>query len=205
MALGLGLVSASLYAAGKADQQAPMEIEADALQYDDRAQRSVFTGHVQVSKGSIVMRGSRLEVRQDAAGNQFGTLTGGTSPAFYRQQRQAGSQEFVEAQAQSMTYSSQTGVVTLTGQAVFRRLQGQEVLDRVSGHTISYNGNTDVFTVNGGAASNAPGAVTSSGGRVRVTLSGRSNSAAPAPAPEATPVSKPSLQLDSAKPVKGQS
>ena len=52
-----------------------MNIEADALRHDDHKQTSVFTGRVEVTKGTILMRGARLEVRQDAEGYQFGIVT----------------------------------------------------------------------------------------------------------------------------------
>ena len=55
--------------AERADRDKPMNIEADALRYEDQKQLSTFTGKVVVTKGSIVMRGARLEVRQDAAGH----------------------------------------------------------------------------------------------------------------------------------------
>ena len=58
--------------AEKADRQQPMNIEADALRHDAQQQTSVFTGRVVVTKGSIVLRGARLEVREDAQGYQSG-------------------------------------------------------------------------------------------------------------------------------------
>ena len=61
-------------AAERADRDKPMNIESDQLRYDDQKQTSTFTGGVVVTKGTIVMRGARLDVRQDAEGRQFGTL-----------------------------------------------------------------------------------------------------------------------------------
>ena len=54
--------------AEKADREKPMNVEADALRHDDLAQTSVFTGNVVLTKGTILIRGTRLEVRQDADG-----------------------------------------------------------------------------------------------------------------------------------------
>ena len=68
------LLSASAAWAERADREKPMNIESDSLRYEDQKQLSTFTGRVVVTKGTIVMRGARLEVRQDAAGNQFGTM-----------------------------------------------------------------------------------------------------------------------------------
>ena len=72
--------------AEKADRNKPMNIEADSLRYDDLKQVSVFTGRVVLTKGTIVIRGDRLEVRQDPDGYQFGLATGSAEKlAFYRQ------------------------------------------------------------------------------------------------------------------------
>ncbi|MEO8250237.1 MAG: LptA/OstA family protein, partial [Burkholderiales bacterium] len=73
-ALGLALGAAPALAE-KADRDKPMNIEADALRYDDLKQKSVFTGRVVLTKGTIVIRGARLEVRQDAQGYQYATVT----------------------------------------------------------------------------------------------------------------------------------
>ena len=51
--------------AERADRQKPMNVEADAMRYDDLKRVNVFTGRVVVTKGSIVIRAARLEVRQD--------------------------------------------------------------------------------------------------------------------------------------------
>ena len=62
--------------AEKADRNQPMNIEADALRYDDVKQLSVFTGNVVITKGSLMLRGARIEVRQDPQGYQFGVAVG---------------------------------------------------------------------------------------------------------------------------------
>ena len=73
------LVATLLFAAPalaeKADRNKPMNVEADAMRHDDLRQTSVFTGRVVITKGTIVIRGARVEIRQDSEGNQFGTIT----------------------------------------------------------------------------------------------------------------------------------
>jgi lipopolysaccharide export system protein LptA len=82
--------------AEKADRNKPMNVEADVLRYDDLQQTTVFSGKVVLTKGSITIRGARLEVRQDAEGYQYGTVTGSAAdPAFFRQKRE-GVDEFIE-------------------------------------------------------------------------------------------------------------
>ncbi len=168
----LCLLLASAAAAERADRNQPMNIESDALRYEDQQQLSTFTGRVVVTKGSIVMRGARLEVRQDAAGNQFGTMVGAPGQrAFFRQKRE-GVNEFIEGEAETIEYDGKADTVRFVRRAEMRRLAGAKPLDEVMGAVIVYNNVTEVYTVDGtprasGAPSSAPG------GRVRAVLAPR--------------------------------
>jgi lipopolysaccharide export system protein LptA len=134
------------------DRDQPMNAEADELRYDDVRKTNVFTGNVVITKGTIVIRGHRVEVRQDAAGNQFGVIESGPKhTAFFRQQRQ-GLNEWIEGEAVRINYDSAAGTVVLTGQAVMRRLKGNQVSDESRGEVITYNSNTDEYKVKGAAA-----------------------------------------------------
>ena len=53
LALVLG---AGFACAEKADRDKPMNVEADALRYDDLKQTSVFSGRVVLTKGTILIR-----------------------------------------------------------------------------------------------------------------------------------------------------
>ena len=173
--------------AEKADRSKPMNIEADALRYDDVRQISVFTGRVQLTKGTIVIRGAQLEVRQDPDGYQFARVTGSPEQlAFYRQKREA-QEEFIEGEAETITYDGKTDIVTFTSKAHMRRLRGSVLADEITGGVIVYANLTDMFTVDGNAGT--PGATT--GGRVHVTLTPKPEGASSAPVvapPHATTV-----------------
>ena len=114
LSVSLWLVMASVagYAwAEKADRNKPMNVEADALRYDDLKQVSVFTGNVVLTKGSIIIRGAQLEVRQDPDGYQFGVVTGSAaSPAFFRQKRD-GLDEFIEGDGETIEYDGRADTV----------------------------------------------------------------------------------------------
>lgn len=74
--------------AERADRDKPMNIESDALRYDDTKQTSVFTGKVVLTKGTMLIRGAQLDVRQDADGNQYGIVKAEPGKrAFFRQKR----------------------------------------------------------------------------------------------------------------------
>jgi lipopolysaccharide export system protein LptA len=98
--LGLPLLAV----AEKADRNKPMNIEADNLDHDELKQISIFTGKVVATKGTITMRGNRLEVRQDPDGFQYGILTATPGArAFYRQKRE-GVDEWMEGEGERIEY-----------------------------------------------------------------------------------------------------
>jgi lipopolysaccharide export system protein LptA len=160
--------------AENADRDKPMNVEADALRYDDLRQVSVFTGHVVLTKGTILIRGARLEVRQDPDGFQYGMVTAEAGKrAFYRQKRE-GLDEWIEGESEVIDYDGKADRVKFIRQAELRRLRGATLADEMSGSLITYENTTDVFTVDGGPASPRPG------GRVRAVLAPRETASAPA-------------------------
>ena len=188
-ALVIGLLCVGAAHAERADRNKPMNAEADALRYDDANQTSVFTGNVVITKGTIIIRGGRVEVRQDAQGNQFGTVTG--SPAFFRQKRDVAN-EFIEGEALRIEYDSKSETVRFVGSAVLRRYKGAQVNDETSGSVITYNSSNDMFSVDGGVANRTPG---NPSGRVRAMLTPVPKEDAPT-APAASPVPlRPSGQV----------
>lgn len=167
--------------AEKADRNKPMNVEADSLRYDDLRQTSVFSGKVVVTKGSIILRGARVTVKQDPEGYQFGTVTAEPGKrAFFRQKRD-GADEFIEGEADTIEYDGRADRVKFVGRAEMRRLRGETVNDETSGSVITYDNSNDQFTVDGSAA--AGGSPANPGGRVRATIAPRTTaSAAAAPA-----------------------
>ncbi len=176
----LALSSASALAE-RADRDQPMTIDADALRHDDQKQTTVFTGQVTVTKGTILMRGARIEVRQDGKGNQFGTLTPEPGQRVYFRQKRDGLDEFMEGEGERIEYDSATDTVRILRRGELRRLVGAKVADEISGNVIVYNNTTEVFTVDG-----APGD-TGRSGRVRAILAPRTPASAASSAGAATP------------------
>jgi len=182
--------------AEKADRDKPMNIEADALRYDDQKQTSVFTGRVIVTKGTIQIRGARIEVRQDAQGNQYGQVIAEPGKlAFFRQKRE-GLDEFIEGEGELIEYDSRADTVKFTRRAQLRRYRGATLNDDMSGNVILYDNTTEVFTIDGGVAQGSPAGT---GGRVRAMLTPRTDGA-PAPAASSSaPQLRPSTVLGKEK------
>jgi lipopolysaccharide export system protein LptA len=157
--------------AEKADREKPMNVEADDLRHDDLKQTSVFTGKVVATKGSIVVRGARLEVRQDPEGYQHALVTAEPGKrAFWRQKRE-GADEYLEGEAETIDYDGKGDRVKFIGRAEMRRYRGTTLADETQGSLITYENTTDVFTVNGAPMGQRPaGAAPGAGGRVRAVL-----------------------------------
>jgi len=156
--------------AEKADRDKPMNIEADNLVHDELRQVSIFTGRAVLNKGTMVMRGSSIEIREDADGYQYGTiLPEPKKRAFFRQKRE-GVDEFVEGEGLRIDYDGKLDRVKLIENAEVRRYKGPILNDQMIGKIITYENLTDVFTVDGRPTDDN---VNKTGGRVRATLAPR--------------------------------
>ena len=193
----LACAPVGLVHAEKADRNKPMNIEADALRHDDLQQLTIFTGRVVMTKGSIVLRGARLEVRQDADGYQSGVVTAEPGKrAFFRQRRDTlpgAPEEFVEGEGEVIEYNGRADTVRFVRRAELRRYRGGTLSDEVSGAVIVYYNLTDVFTVDGQPKGQTN---TAAGARVRAVLAPSDAPVGAAPVPgDPGPVLRPSGTL----------
>jgi len=188
---------AALACAEDADRDKPMNIEADAMRYDDAKQISIFTGKVVLTKGTILLRGDKLEVRQDPQGYQYGVVTGAPGQRAYFKQKREGVDETIEGEGATIDYDGRIDTVKLIGQAQLRRFQGARLNDEFNAGIITYNNKTEVFTLDGAPATGAQGSVgqpVAPVGRVRAMLSPKTAPAsAPAPASSTKLRSSPTL------------
>jgi lipopolysaccharide export system protein LptA len=188
----------------KADKDKPMNVEADALRYDDARQVSVFTGKVVLTKGTILIRGAKLDVRQDSDGYQYGVVTAEPGKlAFFRQKRE-GLDEFIEGEGETIDYDGRLDTVKFISKAQLRRYRGATLNDEFNGGLIVYNNVTDVFTLDGAPAAGKSGSTGQPGapaGRVKAMLIPKSdNSPAKAPAAAASSVLRETTNLGGSKP-----
>jgi len=183
--LGLAATLLALPAlAEKADHDKPMNIDADKLRYDDLNQQSVFTGHVLLTKGTIVIRGEQLSVRQDPDGSQHALVTAAPNAlAFFRQKREA-LDEFIEGEGETITYDGAADTVTFTRRAQMRRFRGTQLADQISGAVIVYENLSDIFRVDGNnSVLGSDSKVVNSGGRVHAMLTPKPAASAASAAP----------------------
>ena len=164
--------------AERADRDKPLNVESDNLNYDDLKQTNIFTGHVILTKGTIIIKADRVEVHQDPQGYQYAVATSSGSPlAYFRQKRDVGD-EYVQGNALRIDYDGKNDVTVLTGRALVQRLQGLAlVVDEVHGSKITYDGHSDFYTASSGKDAIGPGNAT---GRVHTMLLPQSAASAPA-------------------------
>lgn len=187
---------AGLAQAEKADRSKPMNVEADKLRYDDLKQISVFTGHVVLTKGSILIRGARIEVRQDAQGNQFGLVSAEPGKLALFKQKREGLDEFIEGEGETIEYDGQADTVKFASRAQLRRYRGASLSDELSGALIVYNNTTDVFSIDGAPS---PGGSATTPGRVRAMLMPRQETPVSATSAAPLPPLRPSTTLGAEK------
>lgn len=196
--LTLALLTSLPAMAEKADRDMPMNAESDALRYDDLKQSSIFTGNVIITKGSILIRGARVDVFQDAQGYQQAVVIAEPEKLAYYRSKRDGVDEVIEGEGERIEYDSQADNVKFIRKAVLRRYVGGKLADESNGALIRYENTTDVFTVDG---SDQPVRTASNpSGRVRALLAPRAPAvgvsvpAAPANTPSA-PSLRPSATL----------
>jgi lipopolysaccharide export system protein LptA len=198
------LLAAGAAHAEKADRDKPTNVEADRMRYDDLKQVNVFSGNVVLTKGTIIIKGDTVTVRQDPEGYQYATATvnGPASGAAnaktdklasFRQKRD-GLDQYYEGYAEKIDYDGKTDKVYLRQRALIQRLEGATVGDEARGNLIIYDQRTETYNIEGGKESgnsNNP-----NGGRVRVILQPSSR---PATSGNTVPL-QPSPALNSPRP-----
>jgi lipopolysaccharide export system protein LptA len=154
--------------AEKADRTKPMSVTSGGNNpdvVDLKKHSAVFTGNVVITQGTLEIHADRVEVSQDADGNQLGFAFGSAArPATFRQKRDA-VDEYSEGEAQKIEYDSAANRVRFVGDAHLRWLKGAVVTDQANSALITYDTGTETVKL-GNGDSGTPSA--SSGGRTTV-------------------------------------
>ena len=99
MALSLSLLSGPALAE-KADKDKPMNIEADNMRHDEAKKTTQFTGNVVAVKGTMVMRAARMEVQENAQGQQIAYFWAAPKERIFFRQKRDGLNEYTEGEAE---------------------------------------------------------------------------------------------------------
>lgn len=161
-ALLLLLLITPVVYAEKGDREKPIKIAAANCVMNQKTQSSVCTNDVVLTQGTLTIRGDRLTVRQDEAGNQF--VAGNGSPVRFRQKMDGAGNEWVDAEAQRFDYDGRKGELKLMDKAWVKRGE-----DQIHSDLITYDLNNEAYQ----AQSKPEG-----GGRVNIVITPKK---APAP------------------------
>jgi lipopolysaccharide export system protein LptA len=190
-----GLAIANQAWAEKADRFKPLNVEAELPgKIDLLNQFVVFNGNVVVTKGTMIIRAARIEVRQSADGYQSAIAYGSpTQHATFRQKRDA-PDEYIEGDAERLEYDGKSDVIRFINNASVRHLRGNAASDEITGNLVTYDSATEVFSVSGGA----PATATNPGGRVRAILTPKAGSEAASEAARAASAEAANMPLKTA-------
>ena len=117
--------------AERADRDKPVNLEADQVTVDDNKQTATFTGKVVLTQGTLVIRGDRMVVQQDADGFKYGVAYGDL--ASFRQKRE-GLDEYIDGFAERIEYDSKAEKLQMFNRAYLKKTN-----DDVRGNYISYD------------------------------------------------------------------
>ncbi|MEX2524519.1 MAG: lipopolysaccharide transport periplasmic protein LptA [Gammaproteobacteria bacterium] len=126
----LVLAGLSQAAAGlSSDKDQPIEVEADTAELDDLKNRSIYTGNVIVTQGSIRMTGDKMTVYH-TEDDELDTLIMEGKPATYRQLPDD-SDVYDEAEALTIEYYELQNLVILIEEAKVRQESMTMTGDRI--------------------------------------------------------------------------
>lgn len=183
-----GLVLAPLAAqAEKADALKPITIDYNDAHVDQVTQNYIATGNVVITRGTMVLKSDRAEVKEAPDGFRVFILTAAPGKiATFRQKRDGGPDLWAEGQAQRIEYDERADLVKLFSKAVIKQLEGQKVTQEMDSEFISYDSRKEVLV----GRNDPSGADVKGQGRGSITLAPRRAQPA-ANAPAAAPATAP--------------
>lgn len=158
--LWLSLLCVALPAHGKPeDSNAPINIEADAVEMREAEGISIYTGNVRISRGSIEFTGEKITITSPAGRLQQIEIEG--QPAtFYQLNEQ---NEDIRAQGLHMRYLAADDILELNGEALLVKQQSH-----FSSEHIVYDAGRDMVTA--GQLQGEAGAATNPAEKPRVKI-----------------------------------
>jgi lipopolysaccharide export system protein LptA len=131
------------------DSNAPVDFSADRIELQDRADRAVLTGNVDVKQGNMTMNADRLTIAYNKAGSTQVTRMDASGGVTVKSPTET-------ARAQFGIYDLQKRLITMIGGVTLTR-PGQ---GDTNGARLVMNLNTGIATMDGGAVGGRGGRVT---------------------------------------------
>jgi lipopolysaccharide export system protein LptA len=125
------------------DTDKPVQISAEHGEANQQNQTTMLSNNVTIIRGSITINADRGTVALDKNGDKLITLWG--SPIRFSQRQDNG--EMISGQCNLFNYNTKTNLAILQGRAKMKKGS-----DQISGETISYNTQSQIYSANGVAA-----------------------------------------------------
>jgi lipopolysaccharide export system protein LptA len=163
--------------AEKADALKPIKIDWAEAHVDSVTQNYVATGNVVITRGTMIMKSDRAEVKEAPDGYRTFILTASAGKlSTFRQKRDDGPDMWDVGQAERIEYDERNDLVKLFSKAVIKQLEGQKVTQEMDSEFISYDNRKEVLV----GHNDAGGADKPGNGRGSITLQPRRKPAATA-------------------------
>jgi len=171
--------------AEKADALKPINIQYTGdISVDQVTQNYIAVGDVVITRGTMILKSDRAEVKEAPDGYRTFILTASPGKlATFRQKRDGGPDLWAEGQAQRIEYDERADLVKLFSNAVIKQIEGQKVTQQMDSPFISYDSRKEVLV----GRNDPSGADVKGQGRGSITLQPRRTQPAGAPAAPAAP------------------
>ncbi len=125
--------------AEKADKEQPIILEAEKVSVDDVMQIYDLNQEILLIKGSIVITGDVGKIKVDPEGYEHVQVEGTSNvAASFRQRREGSSDEYMQGIGKNISYDARSELVTLTDNAILKRLHNMQLVDELHGWKIEY-------------------------------------------------------------------
>ena len=140
------LLLAPLAQAERADALKPLKVVGGNGTLDQVTQTVVLTGGVTATRGTMLLKAERAEIKEAPDGYKTIVLVAAPGkPASFRQKRDSGPEQWDEGQAERIEYDERTEVVKFSSNAVIRQLEGRDVMREMGGEFIAYDARKEVL------------------------------------------------------------
>ncbi len=149
------------------DRQQPITLVADRATFNERSGVTTYTGNVIIEQGTMKLQANSIVANLNSK-KEISTITANGSPARFQQKIDT-NKGLAKGQAQKIVYNADTGIITLTGNALLEQ------------DGASIRGNTLRYSMNKGdiEAVGTPNKTGSSSGRVQIVIPPSSSTSFP--------------------------
>jgi lipopolysaccharide export system protein LptA len=158
LAAGLAVAFSSTVYAIPSDRQQPLSLIADRATFNEKTGVTTYSGNVIIEQGTMKLQASSIVANLDGS-RQISLITANGGPARF-QQKLDSSKGLAKGQAQKIVYNAQTGIITLTGNALLEQ-DGSSI----RGATLRYSMNKGDIEAIG-----TPNSSGSANGRVQIVI-----------------------------------